>query len=108
MNTATSAALVMVLCGLLGAAAGAATPEDPAPSIVIKYDPRSLATDAGTTAVYRRLVKAAEAVCPGAAPGSRIPSAAAYTCRQQAVARAVHLINNPRLVALGAPREKTG
>jgi len=104
--------LLMVLMGLVGAssasAVDAATPDDPLPGIAVKYDPQSLATDTGAKAVYQRLVKAAEAVCPDPFTGSRLVSIATEQCRQRAIARAVRQINNPRLAALGGPRMKTG
>lgn len=104
--------LLMILCGIVGTATAgavsAATTEDAAPSIAVHYDARSLETDAGAKAVYRRLVKAAEEVCPVANSGSRLVSEVIVQCRQQAVARAVHQINNPRLAAISAPGLKTG
>jgi UrcA family protein len=104
--------LLMVLGGLIGASCAsavyAATPGDPPPGVAVTYDPQSLATDAGAKAVYRRLVKAAEAVCPAPFSGSRLVSHATQECRQLAIARAVRQINNPRLAALCGSRTKTG
>ncbi len=104
--------MLMVLCGLIGAssasAVDAATSDDPLPTITLKYDSQSLATDAGAKAVYQRLVNAAEAVCPDPFTGSRLVSNATEQCRQRAIARAVRQINNPRLAALCGPRTKTG
>jgi UrcA family protein len=104
--------LLMVLSGLIGAscasAVDAATPDDPPPGIAVQYDPQSLATDMGAKAVYQRLVKAAEAVCPDPFTGSRLVSIATEQCRQRAMARAVRQINNPRLAALCGSRGKTG
>jgi UrcA family protein len=122
MNTRTSTTqvtvsrpevtLLMVLCGIVGTAAAgavsAAMPADPAPSLAVHYDAQSLATDAGAKAVYLRLVRAAETVCPAVNTGSRLVSNVILQCRQQAIARAVHQINNPRLAALSSPRPKTG
>lgn len=104
--------LLLVLCGLIGAscagAAAAATPDDPLPGIAVKYDPQSLTTDMGAKAVYQRLVKAAEAVCPDPFTGSRLVSNATEQCRQRAIARAVRQINSPRLAALCGWRIKAG
>jgi len=94
--------LMMLLCGF----AGAATPED-VPSTVVRYAPASLATDGGTKALYRRLVKAAEDVCP-TPHSSRIIPEAVLECRDQAVARAVQQIGNPALAALHAGIAKRG
>jgi len=103
-------ALLVLLCGIAGtaAAAWAATPTEDVPSVSVKYDPRSLNTDEGAKAVYRHLVKAAEAVCPGVNTGSLVASAAVLQCRQEAVARAIRQINDPRLAALGDRSTKTG
>jgi UrcA family protein len=104
--------LLMVLCGIAGAAAAgavsAATTEEAVPRIAVKYDPNSLATDAGAKAVYRRLVLAAREVCPDVFSGSRLVSNVTRQCREEAVARAVQQINNPRLAAIDASHVKTG
>ncbi|HLZ99788.1 MAG TPA: UrcA family protein [Steroidobacteraceae bacterium] len=103
--------LLMVLCGVLGAAAsgtvGAASPADDVPRQVVKYSPDVLNTDAGARSLYRRIVKAAEEVCP-APSGSRFIVSAVAECRAQSVARAVQQIDNPRLAALNAANSKSG
>jgi len=88
-------------------AAGAVATDD-VPSVTVKYDPHMLATDAGAKAMYRRLVKAAEAVCPAPITGSPLPSRAIEVCRQEALARAVGQIGDPRLAAVSGAREKSG
>jgi UrcA family protein len=104
--------LMMVLCGIVGTAAAgvvsASTAEDDVPSIIVKYDPQSLETDAGARAVYFRLTKAAEQVCPDAPRGTRSINAVTQQCRAQAVARAVQKINNARLAAVDTVRAKRG
>ena len=66
----TRVALLMILAGVLGAAvagsASAAAPRDDVPQIVLHYSPDSLTTDGGARRLYRRLVRAAEEVCPAA------------------------------------------
>jgi len=103
--------LLMILCGIAGVAGagavGAATSEDAVPRHVVKYNPQALDTDKGAKAVYRRLVMAAEEVCPQSPSGSLMVNGAVEQCREQAVARAVREINNPRLAAIGGSREKT-
>ncbi len=104
--------LMMVLCGIVGTAAagvvGASTADDAVPRMAVKYDPRILETEAGARAIYRRLERAAEQVCPDIPSGSRLNNAVFLQCRAQAVARAVQKINNPRLAALNAQRAKRG
>jgi UrcA family protein len=104
--------LMMVLCGLVGAASAgavsAATLQDDVPSIVVRYQAESLATDEGARALYHRLVRAAEQVCPDQFVGSRLISIAVLRCREQSIARAVHQIDNPRLAAVYATTSKSG
>jgi UrcA family protein len=118
MNTETATAtvsrptvtLMMVLCGIVGAASmgavSAATTDDAVPTIKFRYDPQSLATDSGARALYGRLVKAAEVVCPDPLDGYPFVATSTEQCRQQAIARAVHDINNPRLAGIYTVRSK--
>ncbi len=102
--------IAMMLCGIVSAAgigaASAAVPDDDVQSVVVKYQPASLLTDIGAHSVYRRIVAAAEQVCPQSA-GSRLISPIVQQCRAQAIARAVVKINDPRLAAVhdGASRK---
>ena len=95
--------LAMILCGIVSAAgmaaASAATQDGDVPSQAVKYDSASLLTDTGAHVVYRKIVSAAEAVCP-ANPGSIILSGAVQACRAQAIAAAVRKIDNSRLAAI--------
>jgi len=98
--------LAMILCGIVSAAgmaaagaASAATQDGDVPSKAVRYDSASLLTDTGAHVVYRKIVSAAEAVCP-ANPGSVILSGAVQECRAQAIAAAVMKINNSRLAAI--------
>lgn len=109
-------ALLMVFCGIFGAAgaASAATPTDDVPKLVVRFPADSLTTDSGARTLYRRLVRAAETVCPATASDRPFVSRAVQQCRDQAVARAVQQIDNPRLGAVyaanskGAAGSKTG
>jgi UrcA family protein len=96
--------LMMILCGLASAGAGVAGAatlgdgaQDAAPKLAIRYAPQQLATDEGARALYRRLVSAAEEVCPGPVTGSHLLSTSALRCRDQAVASAVRQVNSERL-----------
>jgi UrcA family protein len=95
--------LAMILCGIVSAAgmaaASAATQDGNVPSHAVKYDSASLLTDTGAHDVYRKIVSAAQTVCP-ANPGSMILSGAVQECRAQAIATAVMKINNSRLAAI--------
>jgi len=110
-RTRTKIAAVTAGC-LLGAlsvgAVNAATVYD-MPSVVVKYDGKSLATEMGARALYQRLVEAARIVCPAKDfPLSLYNTAVIDSCRQDTVARAVHQIDNPRLAAIYAASWKSG
>jgi UrcA family protein len=104
--------LIMILCGVVGAGAvgvvSAATAADDVPHLTVRYSPQSLGTDDGARALYRRLVTAAEAVCPASTSDRPFVSRAVQHCRDEAVARAVDSINNPRLAAVHATSAKSG
>jgi UrcA family protein len=104
--------LSLILCAIAaGTAAGAvsaATPDEEVPRLVVHYRPDSLATDQGARLLYARLTHAAEQVCPAEFTGSRLVSTAVLRCREQAVARAVREIDNPRLAAVSANGSKRG
>jgi UrcA family protein len=96
--------LAMILCGVVGAAGigavSAATPGDEPLSVSVKYDPQDLSTQDGARVLYRKLVRAAAAVCPASSADPYVLSPAVRECREQSVARAVFKINNPSLVAV--------
>ena len=103
--------LLMVLCGVVGAAASgavsAASVADEVPQRVVKYSPDTLNSDTGVRSLYHRIVKAAEEVCP-VTPGTRFIPRSVAECRAESVARAVHQIDSPRLAALYAASSKRG
>jgi UrcA family protein len=94
-------------CALTVGAASAATVDSNVPTVVVHYTSESLATDSGVKTLYRRLVHAAEQVCPQS-DGTLFVSSAARACRQEAIARAVEQVNNPHLAALHATSSKNG
>jgi UrcA family protein len=104
--------IAMLICGIVSAAgvgvAVAATGEGDVPAVAVKYDPMSLTSDRGARQLYSRLKNAAAEVCPQYAGGGLLVSAAIQACRDQAVARAVLQINNPRLVAVYRSSIKNG
>jgi UrcA family protein len=102
--------LLMILCGMAGATAvgavSAATTDDDVPQIVVKYDAASLADESGARALYHRIVKAAERVCPVVNERDLHRAELARECRRQSIARAVHQINSPRLAEVYANHPK--
>jgi UrcA family protein len=102
--------LAMLMCGIGGAAAAgmasAATPDFDAPSIVVKYDPAALGSDAGARALYARLAKAAAEVCPNYDP--RFISHEVQLCRSHAIENAVAKVHNERLAAVYRGANKNG
>ncbi|HWJ35890.1 MAG TPA: UrcA family protein [Steroidobacteraceae bacterium] len=104
--------LIMVLCGIVSATAAgavsAAATDDDVPSLTVRYNPESLSTERGARVLYRRLVNAAEAVCPASSASRAFVSDVVQHCRDAAVARAVHKINSPRLAEVYAGSVKRG
>jgi UrcA family protein len=95
------------LAGILAAgAAGAANLDTDVPSIVVKYDAASLATDQGVNDLYRRITFAARKVCPGAAMIDLSAQRLVDECRNQAVSRAIRQIGNSQLAAMYANHMK--
>jgi UrcA family protein len=120
MNTFTTAraarprakfALLMLggLAGILAAgAAGAANAAGDVPTIVVKYDAASLATDGGVNELYRRITYAAKRVCPSASIRDLTALRQVDECRNQAISRAIRQIDNSQLAALYASYSKNG
>ncbi|MES1189630.1 MAG: UrcA family protein [Steroidobacter sp.] len=87
--------------GLLSTLAVDAAPRaDDVPSVTVKYGDLNLATSAGAQRLYRRIVIAAERVCP--TEGTRDLNRLAHVraCRADAIARAVQAVNNAQLAAV--------
>ena len=100
---------LLLLAGVLGAGvASAAAPDADAPSLVVRYSNESLTTDLGVQQLYRRIQFAAKQVCPEATVRDLRSIEQAKVCREQAVARAIHKVNNSQLAALHATNSKSG
>jgi UrcA family protein len=104
---------LLMLTGSLGCAmavgtASAATVDNDVPSLVVRYNPETLATDNGVQLLYRRIVGAAKQVCPDESIRDLGAGARVKQCRAQAVARAIQHIGNSRLAALDANSSKSG
>ncbi|HEY2677076.1 MAG TPA: UrcA family protein [Steroidobacteraceae bacterium] len=103
-NLATKILLLGAFAGF-AAAAGAAPAESDAPSLAVHYSSDALATDDGARALYHRIARAAEQLCPSDA---RLVPTAVRECRQQAIAGAVDKIHNQRLAAVHASYSRAG
>jgi len=102
-------AIVALVAGAVGATAAFAqeavkTQEGEIPSVTVRYSPGELSTDAGSRALYHRLVLAAEQVCPeksGTLMALR-QNVEARRCVDEAVERAVKDVKNPRFAEAAA------
>ena len=94
---------MLLLGGLAGLAAGAAgaSPAYSEPSKVVSFSADMLDTDSGARAVYHRIAKAAEQVCPNVSY-SLLVGETVLKCREQAISAAVSKIHNQRLAAIHA------
>lgn len=82
---------------------GATQPSGYLPAVSLNYALTDLATEQGTRALYRRIARAADEVCPPYIEGSLAFSrerALVRSCRQQAIDRAIQQIGNRRLAAV--------
>ncbi len=103
-TTATFAALAA--CLIAGTALAGSS--DMAPSVAVRYGDLNLATDAGVDALYARVSYAARQVC--AVGGLDIRNlrefAAERACESQAIERAVHSVQAPKVAASFAARRE--
>lgn len=105
LRAATTAVAVAAFLAI-GAAgnAHAAT----SPTVTVKYADLNLATAQGSQALYGRIVDAARSVCAASDIRDLAAVAAANTCRQQAIARAVRAVHSPELASVYAARLQHG
>jgi UrcA family protein len=68
----------------------------------VHYSADMLASNSGARAVYHRIEKAAELVCPNEPSFGHLSSPMVIKCRAQAVADAVDKIHNERLAQVHA------
>jgi UrcA family protein len=69
-------------------------------SVVVKYADLDVATPNGAAKLYRRISNAARRVCPDADSRSLGDKMAAWSCRRQAVNRAVESVSSPAVASL--------
>jgi UrcA family protein len=105
MTRSTKMLLLGSLAGLAAGFAGAAQAGPEPQSTVVRYNNDALESDAGARALYHRLARAAEQVCPNANP--HLVTAAVQKCRDEALAGAVGKVNNSRLAAVYAANQKS-
>ncbi|MFZ0497769.1 MAG: UrcA family protein [Steroidobacteraceae bacterium] len=103
--TAALTALGVLAAGTLLASPSVASAHAPSANglqMNVYYSARDLATEQGTRALYRRIVGAAQEVCPGS--DSLYPDVVnrSKECLQTAIARAVGQIGSPQLAAINA------
>jgi UrcA family protein len=104
---------MLLLGGLAGLAAGAAGTAAAGPVVgdvpvlVVRYNADMLETDSGARALYSRLARAAERVCPDVSY-NLLPNPAVRKCREDALEGAINKIHNQRLAAVHAAHVKSG
>jgi UrcA family protein len=69
-------------------------------SVVVRYADLDVATPNGAAKLYRRIASAAHQVCPQADSSRLEDKMAAWSCRRQAVNRAVEQVNSPQVASL--------
>lgn len=95
-------------CVLGAGIASADTVNADAPSRVVRYSTEALTSNDGVQDLYRRIQSAAKQVCPDSYSKDLHANELVKACRQQAVANAIHQINNSQLAALHAGSSKRG
>ncbi len=103
---------LLVVAGSLGCIlaglASADTVNADAPTRVVRYSTEALSNNDGLQDLYRRIQFAAKQVCPDSYSKDLHASQLVKACREQAVANAIHQINNSQLAALHASSSKKG
>ncbi|MGA2777198.1 MAG: UrcA family protein [Steroidobacteraceae bacterium] len=105
-TTAVLGALAALLVGIAMIPTANAAASDEAPSLVVRFDAQSLASEGGAREVFAKIVAAARQVCPGDSTRELGAVFAANQCRKEAIARAVKQIHHPRLVEIAARHGK--
>ncbi|MEP6549238.1 MAG: UrcA family protein [Gammaproteobacteria bacterium] len=87
---------------------GVDTPGVDTPTLVVRYSNEELTSNVGVQKLYRRIQLAAKQVCPDTSVRDLRGIELARICREQAVAKAIHQVNNSQLAALYAISSKSG
>jgi UrcA family protein len=102
MSPFTTKLLLGGLAALAAAGTAMASPQqEMVPTLVVRYSSDALETDSGAKALYRRLARAAQDVCPSPS-NTRILNPVIAKCREDAITGAVNKIHNQRLAAVHA------
>lgn len=90
------------LCGALLSvfAAAAALADSSAPAVTVRYSDLDLASEQGAVVLYGRIRSAAEGVCSRIDHGDILSGQHARLCVNDSIARAVSVIDSPRLRAV--------
>jgi UrcA family protein len=96
-----------MLVGSVGVAQ-AAGPTDDVPHVVVSYRDLDLSSPEGVHTLYARIAAAARQVCPMRDARSAQLLASYQECREAAIERAVHHINNAQLAALKDEHARRG
>jgi len=106
------APLAALAVGLVCASGSAlaAVPVDAAPSVKVLYGDLNLASGAGNSALYARIVAAARRVCDVDRVDIRdlARSSQARSCEARAIAEAVQAVHSPQLAAIHDGRQPRG
>jgi UrcA family protein len=104
----SAAALALGACLLAGAlsVAHANPAPDSVPAVAVAYGDLDLSSQAGSTELYRRIVIAANKVCPREDIRELGRFEAARACQDAAIARAVSRVDSPQLAAIYAARTR--
>lgn len=86
----------------------AAAPIESVPTLTVRYNDLDLSTPIGVNALYRRIATAASEVCPNHDIRDMHGASVAKRCRIEAIARAVHDVNNPQLAVVHAAHMSHG
>jgi len=99
------AAIAGVMALGSAAIATAASPEEVAPSVTVRYNDLNLATEQGAHVLYARIVEAARKVCKPR-DADALERVAAPFCQERATMRAVQAVGSSRLAAFYAAQAK--
>ena len=94
------ATALLAVIGTVPARAAAAAQHDQVPQVVVRYADLNVETQAGALALYNRIVRAADRVCPSVGIRDIARLQLARSCRDESVARAIAATGIPRLVAI--------
>jgi UrcA family protein len=84
----------------LGAVGVAKAAAPASASVVVRYADLDVTTPNGAAKLYRRISSAAHQVCPDADSARLEDKMAAWSCRRQAVNRAVESVSSPAVASL--------